>query len=87
MLHFPDSDTGYYDTEEAVFAHDRELELAAQEREDRFEAQAEEMHERLWEGERDLVEAPRSASSVSFGLELSTGQMLRARFDHRKGGA
>jgi hypothetical protein len=85
MFHFPDSDTGYYDTEEAFFAHDRDLELAAQEREDRFEAQAEEMHERLWEGERDLIEAP--GSPVNFGLELSTGQMLRARFGRRKGGA
>jgi hypothetical protein len=49
-LYFPDSDTGYYEDEYTFFAHDRELELAAQNREDRLEAQAEEMHAELWAG-------------------------------------
>lgn len=48
--YFPDSDTGYYEDEYSFFAHDRELELAAQNREDRLEAQAEEMLAGLWEG-------------------------------------
>ena len=48
--YFPDSNTGYYDDERSFYDHDRELELAAQNREDRFEAEAEEMLERLWDG-------------------------------------
>ena len=32
MFHFPDSDTGYYDTEEAFYAHDAELEAAEERR-------------------------------------------------------
>src|ERR1022692_4567674 len=54
MFHFPDSDTGYYEDEYSFFAHDRELELIELEREQRFEAQAEEMHERLWAGPVDM---------------------------------
>jgi len=89
MFHFPDSDTGYYDDERSFFDHDRELELAAVEREQRLEAQAEEMHAMLWAGESDLDEASRrnADSPVNFGLELSTAQMISARFGRRKGGA
>jgi len=50
MFHFPDSDTGYYDDERLYFDHDRELELAELEREQRFEVEAEEMLANLWAG-------------------------------------
>jgi hypothetical protein len=60
MFHFPDSDTGYYDTETAFERHERELEVAALEREDRLEAQAEEMHSIMWAVE-DLIKRPRTA--------------------------
>ncbi len=32
MFHFPDSDTGYYDTEERFYAHDAEMEAAEERR-------------------------------------------------------
>jgi len=68
MFHFPDSDTGYYDDERSFFDHDRELELAELEREDRFEVEAEEMLAKLWTGPLPVVdEMP--ITSGTFGTQ------------------
>jgi hypothetical protein len=65
LLVFRDPETGYYEDECSFYAHDREMELKEQEREDRFEAQAEEMLATLWVGEEDLsAESPRSLNDA-----------------------
>ena len=87
MLYFPETDTGYYEDESSFYAHDRELEVAEANREARLEWEAEEMLARAWEGEKVLDDAPQPDSSpASFGMELSTGQMLSARFGSRRRG-
>ena len=45
-----DPDTGYYETEEGYMAEDRRLEAEERDREDRFEAKAEEMLANQWAG-------------------------------------
>lgn len=57
-FNYPDPDTGYYEDEASYLAYDRELELAAQNREDRLEWEAEEMQSKLWDGERLLAQRP-----------------------------
>ena len=48
MFHFPDPDTGYYDEEPDV--EEARLDAQQAQAEDRFEAEAEEAHARLWAG-------------------------------------
>ena len=69
MFHFPDSDTGYYDDERSFFDHDRELELAELEREDRFEVEAEEMLANLWAGQTVPLVNETPIASGTFGTE------------------
>jgi hypothetical protein len=69
MFHFPDSDTGYYDDERSFFDHDRELELAELEREDRFEVEAEEMLANLWAGPTVPLVSETPIASGTFGTE------------------
>src|SRR5689334_5878714 len=50
MFHYPDPDTGYCEDEQSLVDEDREQELAELEREQQFEAEAEEIHTSLWAG-------------------------------------
>jgi hypothetical protein len=62
MFHFPDSDTGYYDTERAYRAEDARMEaqqLSAEQ--DWFECEAEDSPSTLCAGESDLDQATRRA--------------------------
>jgi hypothetical protein len=62
MFHFPDSDTGYYDTERAYREEDARMEaqqLSAEQ--DRFEYEAEDSQSTLCAGESDLDQATRRA--------------------------
>jgi len=66
MFHFPDSDTGYYDTERAYREEDARVEaqqLSAEH--DRFEYEAEEAQSTLWAGESDLDQATRRCADNS----------------------
>ena len=92
MNYYPCSETGYYDNELNFSNHDAEIDARERNREDRFEHEAQEMLERLWEGESDIDQATRrgmitnetagprvplcDAVQLSFGM--STNQILNA---------
>ena len=50
MNHFPDSDTGYCDTERGYLDEETRLEAQLADEEDRFEYEAQEMQATLWAG-------------------------------------
>jgi hypothetical protein len=90
MNHFPDSDTGYNDTERGYFAHDAEKERANDRNEARFEAfhssPADDAHFETLDAqltaaieESELDQATRRAAEPNYGALAVHLARMRAR--------
>src|ERR1700733_5743458 len=92
MLHFPDSETGYYDPEERFYALDAEHEAVE---EARYLEELEASHGDDFNREPIMppddidpetgctaaeMESTPSAPDITFPQEMSTGQMITARW-------